>query len=307
MLHSYLTFLLQVRDRITTEISTGNKGVGVLYMLAYGKFLYRKIKNYGIFYHMTPKEALDLAKKVGEYVRKEVSRIVGSGECGITVGIGKDGTPTKRIDMVAERTALEILKEYDVTVITEESGVVGSGDVVVSLDPIDGTFNAVKNIPLYSISLCFSNSYLFRDTFCGYVLNLATGDEYYSLNESSYKNGSIIHVSDVDEPRDANVLFYYPAKPYPFKRIRILGSASLEICYVADGTFDAFIDTRFRGGKGFLRPFDVCSALFIAKNAGAKITDHSGNDLNDKKLTMDERYTLIVANPKLHEKLLKVI
>ncbi|WP_457550377.1 inositol monophosphatase family protein [Archaeoglobus sp.] len=256
---------------------------------------------------MTPKEALDLARKVGEYVKKEVSKIVGSDECGITVGIGKDGTPTKRIDMIAEKTALEILKEFDVTVITEESGVVGEGDVVVSLDPIDGTFNAIKGIPLYSISLCFSNSYYFRDTFCGYVLNLATGDEYYSINGSSYKNNSVIHVSDTDDLRKANVLFYYPSKSYPFKRVRILGSASLEICYVADATFDAFIDTRFKRGKGFLRPFDVCSALFIAKNAGAKITDNRGNDLNNKKLTMDERYTLLVSNPKLHEKLLKVI
>jgi myo-inositol-1(or 4)-monophosphatase len=256
---------------------------------------------------MTPKEALDLARKVGEYVKRDVSKIIGSAECGITVGIGKDGTPTKRIDMVAEKTALEILKEFDVTVITEESGVVGTGDIVVSLDPIDGTFNAIKGIPFYSISLCFSKSYYFRDTFCGYVLNLATGDEYYSVNGSSYKNGSVIHVSDTDDPNKANVLFYYPAKPYPFKRIRILGSASLEVCYTADGTFDAFIDNRFKGGKGFLRPFDVCSALFIAKNAGAKITDHRGNDLDNKKLTMDERYTLVVSNPKLHEKLLKVI
>ncbi|ADB58586.1 inositol monophosphatase family protein [Archaeoglobus profundus] len=256
---------------------------------------------------MTPKEALNLARKVGEYVKKEVSKIIGSTECGITVGIGKDGTPTKRIDIVAEKTALEILKESDVTVITEESGVVGSGDVIVSLDPIDGTFNAVKSIPIYSVSLCFSSSYYFRDVFCGYVLNLATGDEYYSINGSSYKNDSVIHVSNIDNLKEANVLFYYPAKPYPFKRIRILGSASLEICYVADGTFDAFIDTRFKRGKGFLRPFDVCSALFIAKNAGAKITDHRGNELNNKKLTMDERYTLLVSNPKLHEKLLKVI
>ncbi len=255
---------------------------------------------------MTPKEALDISKRVCNAVKSEIAKVVGN-ERGVTVGMGKDGTPTKKIDAIAERVALEILKEYDVTVVTEESGVVGDGDVVVSLDPIDGTFNAVKNIPIYSVSLCFSKSYRFGDVFCGYVLNLATGDEYYSINGKSFKNGEKIRVSNVEELEEANVLFYYPDKRYPFKRLRVFGSASLEICYVADGTFDAFVDIRLKDGKGFLRPFDVCSALFIAKNAGAKVTDHRGSDLKDKKLSMDERYTLIVSNPNLHEKLLRVI
>lgn len=263
---------------------------------------------------MTPREALDIARKVGEAVRKEISRVIGTKNSGIVVGMGKDGTPTKMVDAIAEKIALEILSEIDVKVVTEESGVLGEGDIIVALDPIDGTFNAVKNIPLYSISLCFSRSYEFKDVFCGYVLNLATGDEYYSIGRS-FKNGERIEVSSVDDPSDANVLFYYPTKVYPFKRIRILGSASLEICYVADGTFDAFIDvrlgdvkgSRLKDVKGFLRAFDVCSALFIAKNAGAKVTDHVGNDLDRKNLTMDERYTLVVSNPNLHEKILKVI
>ncbi len=256
---------------------------------------------------MTPKEALDLARKVGENVRKEVSKVVGSESCGETVGIGKDGTPTKRIDLIAESKAIEILKEYDVTVITEESGVVGSGDIVVSLDPIDGTFNAVNNLPFYSISICFSRSLKFCDVFCGYVLNLATGDEYYSINGTSFKNGSKIRVSNTGDVRKANVILYYPTKRYPFKRLRILGSASLEICYVAEGIFDAFIDVRVSKGRGFLRPFDVCSALYIARNANAKVTDHNGKGLDEKRLTMDERYTLIVSNAELHSKILKVI
>lgn len=255
---------------------------------------------------MTPKDALEIAMKVCESVKSEVLKI-NSNSCGLIVGIGKNGTPTKMIDAVAEKTALNILREYDVKVITEESGVVGEGDIVVSLDPIDGTFNAVKNIPLFSLSICFSYSYKFKDIFCAYVCNIATDDEYYSINGKSFKNGVRIHVSNVENLENANVLFYYPQKQYPFKRIRILGSASLEICYVADGTFDAFVDIRLKNGRGFLRPFDVCSALFIAKNAGAKVTDHRGRELDDKRLTMDERYTLVVSNKILHDKILKVI
>ena len=253
---------------------------------------------------MTPREALEIARKVGEFVRKGVSGMVGTADANEVVGIGSDGTPTKKIDLIAERIALDILKEYDVKVITEESGVEGEGETVVSLDPIDGTFNAVNSIPIYSISLCFSRSLRFGDTFLGYVMNLATCDVYYSLNGKSYKNDSRIRVSNRKSLKDSNVLFYYPKKSYPFKRIRILGCASLEICYVAEGVFDGFVDVR---DGGYLRPFDVCASLFICKNAGAKISDHRGRGLEEKMLTMDERFTLVVSNPYIHDDILSVI
>jgi len=68
---------------------------------------------------------------------------------------------------------------------------------------------------------------------------------------------------------------------------------------------DAFIDIR--GDRGYLRVFDVSAGLYIAKNAGALITDDIGNPLDKKKFTMDERFKLVVANPELHKKLLEVI
>ena len=254
---------------------------------------------------MDSKTALNIARQVGEQVRKAVKDIAGKAESNQVVGMGKDGTPTKKIDRIAEDVAMEILKGYDLKIVTEESGVVGEGDVFVALDPIDGTFNAVKGIPLYSISLCFSNSIYFKDVFLGYVLNLATGTEYYSLNGKSFKDGEVIQVSKKSEVSKADVIFYYPLKPLNFKRIRIFGCASLEICFVADGTVDAFIDIR--GDRGYLRVFDVSAGLYIAKNAGALITDDIGNPLDKKKFTMDERFKLVVANPELHKKLLEVI
>ena len=139
----------------------------------------------------------------------------------------------------------------------------------------------------------------------GYVQNLATGDEYYA-DSNSYKNGKKIRVSDVDRLEECNVVFYYPLKMYPFKRLRILGSASLEICMIADGSFDCFIDIRKKDGKGYLRVYDVAASLFIAKKAGAVITDLDGN-LEDKKISMDERFRLVVSNEKIHEKVKSIL
>jgi len=81
----------------------------------------------------------------------------------------------------------------------------------------------------------------------------------------------------------------------------------LELCFVAEGAVDCFIDIRRGKGRGFLRIYDVAAGLLIAQRAGAKATDVNGRDLSDKKFTMEERLTLVVANPTLHRKLLELI
>ena len=255
---------------------------------------------------MTPKEALQIAKEVGEEVRRAVAKIAGTKQSKEVVGMGKDGTPTKKIDKVAEDAAISILKNYDVRIVSEEAGIIGDSDVYVALDPIDGTFNATRGIPIYSISLCFSKGEL-GSAFFGYVMNLATGDEYYTLNGKSFKNGERIEVSKKESLNECDAIFYYPSKDYGFKRLRIYGSAALELCFVAEGAVDCFVDIRRGKGKGFLRIYDVAAGLLIAQTAGAKATDVDGNDLNGKKFDMEERLTLVVANPNLHQKLLELI
>ena len=255
---------------------------------------------------MTPREALELSKNVSEEIERAVKKIVGKDEAGITVGIGKDGTPTKKIDRIAEEIAIRILREHDLRIVSEESGVVGDGDVWVALDPIDGTFNATRGFPFYGVSLCFSRSQMLRDTFLGFVKNLATGDEYYS-DRKAYKNGRKIAVREVDDV-ECNAIFYYPYKRYPFRRIRILGSASLEICLVAEGSFDCFIDVRKgKDGRGFLRVYDVSASIYIAKNAGAVISSLDGDDIWEKKISMEERFRLLISGRKIHEKLMGLI
>ncbi len=252
---------------------------------------------------MRPKEALKISRKVTEEVKNSISGI-SDGELSSEVGMGKDGTPTKKIDKWAEDAAINVLREYDVTVVSEEAGVVGEGDVHVALDPIDGTFNAGRNIPLYSVSLCFSTSPRIADTFMGYVCNLVTGTEYWA-DTKAYKNDKIISVSDTSSIEECNAIFYYPDRKYDFKKIRIMGSAALEVCMISDGSFDCFID--FRGDKGFLRVYDVGAGIHIARSAGAVVTDTQGNNLNEKRIKMDERFKLVVSNKHLHPQLLELV
>ena len=253
--------------------------------------------------------ALKISREVAKAVRDAVLPVAGSKHAGENVGMGKDGTPTKRIDRIAEDAAVEVLKDWDVRIVTEESGIIGDGSTVVALDPIDGTFNAARGIPIYSVSLCFAESNggnaKFKDAFFGYVYNIATGDEYYA-DELAYKNGEVIKTSETDRINETNAIMYYPTRNYGFKRVRIFGAASLEICFVADGSVDCFIDVRKGAGKGMLRVYDVAAGLYIAKRAGAEVTTPEGRSLNDKEFTMEERFRVLVANKRLHGELLKL-
>jgi len=85
------------------------------------------------------------------------------------------------------------------------------------------------------------------------------------------------------------------------RRIRTLGSASLELCYVADGRLDAFVDLRSR-----TRIVDVAAGVLIVKEAGGTVSDCAGDPVridND----MWEPTDLIASNGLLHRELLSLI
>jgi len=251
---------------------------------------------------MDEMEALRISREIAEKVRKVISAMP-LRERAKNMGMGKDGTPTKAADKVAEEVALEILKRERVTVVTEESGVVGEGDVFVALDPLDGTFNATRGVPVYSISLCFSESSKLKNAFFGYVYNLATGDEYFADSTGAYRNGEKIEVSD-ESSLYCNAIIYYPNKNYPFKRMRIFGSAAIELCFFADGSFDCFLDIR---PVKMLRIYDAAAGAFIAEKAGGRVTEIDGSDLGNKKFDMQERLNIVAANERLHAKLLELV
>lgn len=141
--------------------------------------------------------------------------------------------------------------------------------------------------------------------FFGYVTNLATGDEWYASG-AAYKNGERVKVSQREDVR-CNAIMYYPNREYGFRRVRIFGSAALEICFVADGSIDCFIDIRNNGGRGMLRVYDVAASIYIASKAGAVVSDDEGREVWDKRITMDERFKLVIANQRLHKKLLEIL
>ncbi|MEA1993912.1 MAG: inositol monophosphatase family protein [Euryarchaeota archaeon] len=212
-----------------------------------------------------------IAYDIGAMVERRIAPIVNTEEGRKTVKMGADGTPTKYIDLVAEREIINYIDEKNLrcTLISEEIGKYKRGDeFTIIADPIDGTTNACSGIPFFSVSLAF---YRKKAEFA-FVRNLATGDTFMA-DENAYLNGKKI------KTRESEIISLYSfSNVMPLlkisKKIRNFGSQALELCFVACGGSKAFIDTRRRG-----RFFDIAAGKYILERAGGILTDAEGEDI----------------------------
>ena len=197
-------------------------------------------------------------------------------------------------------------------IVTEEKGIITFGDnpeFTVVLDPLDGTYNATHNIPFYSVSIAIGNDEI-TDIKYAKVYNLSNRTDFTAeLGKGAFYNNNEIRVSSTSEIEEFAIAAYgYSKGEDVFKRlarrvrrIRSLGSAALELCYVASGRFDAFIDLRNR-----LRPTDVAAGILIINEAGGIVTDGYGNPLCIK-LDVISKVNLVSSNSLIHNTLEKTI
>jgi myo-inositol-1(or 4)-monophosphatase len=261
---------------------------------------------------MTGSQYLKLCNDVTTEIKKAVSGLIGKPEAGLTLKIGADGTPTERIDEVAENAALSVLEAdgRSMLFVSEELGEKRIGvkpEFTFVLDPIDGTFNAVNNIPFFCVPVAIGGSDL-SDIKYGFVKNIINGDIYSAeKGKGAFLNNMKIHVSNLSELSKLSVLSYghrphaVPINNHNVRRVRVFGCAALELCYVASGIFDAFIDMR-----GKLRVTDIAASKLIVEEAGGRITDGDGKQLNTP-LDVRKRINLIASNSIAHDKLLELV
>ncbi|MEM3788684.1 MAG: inositol monophosphatase family protein [Candidatus Bathyarchaeia archaeon] len=238
-----------------------------------------------------------------------------------SLGIGAGGDPIKQIDMEAEKAIVETLVRQGIsfTLISEESGLREYGENpnenYVIADPIDGTTNLTRGIPFYATSIAVSTKPKLNTIHTALVADLFHGTTYTAeKGKGAYRNDEKIAPSKQISLEDAVIgidLNTYKAHEIAprltsliekTKHIRHLGANALELCYVADGTTDAFIDIR-----GKLRTTDTAAAWLIIKEAGALLTTPDGKPLN-AKLDPKEKLTFVAsANQQIHEKILSLI
>jgi len=237
------------------------------------------------------------------------------------LGIGAGGDPLKQIDLVAEDAITNTLKEHEIsfTLISEESGIKKYGRTpdgnFVTSDPIDGTTNLVRGIPFYATSIAVSTRPTLNTVHTALVADLIHGITYTAQKgKGSYRNNQKIAPSTIKSLEDGvlgidlntykiqNIAPKLTNLIQSTKHVRHLGANALELCYVADGTTDAFIDIR-----GKLRTTDMAAAWLIIKEAGAKITTPNGRSLNVKLSPKQKVGFIATANQKIHRTILSLV
>lgn len=230
----------------------------------------------------------DIAMKV----RGLVLPVIGTEEGSRSVGAGAGGDITKQVDTIAENEAIRMFEETGApwTVFTEERGTVhvnhdaghGTDNVRFAImDPIDGSLNAARGIPVVSLSIAVATGPVFGDVTHGIVANLVTGDEYTSTRgEGAWLNGTPMRASagttnledavvgiDINPKRGGFSRSAFTTRLGPLfeapKKLRLFGSNAMSSVLVASGALDAFIDVR-----SSLRLLDIAGAASCILEAG---------------------------------------
>ena len=213
-----------------------------------------------------------------------------------------DGHPGQyKHDVIADEIATPQLIAAGLGVFSEESPPTGlDKSFIAIIDPIDGSTNANLGLPWYALSLCLVHS---GEAIASFVKNLATGETFIAeIGSGAEKNGKEILVSGVRDIGDAIVVLNdLPTKHFGWRQYRSLGSAALDLCKVADGSFDAFVDM----GEG-LALWDYAGAALICEEAGAKITDLGSNPIS-YSLSTGRSQLVCAGSDELHNTILSLM
>lgn len=178
-------------------------------------------------------------------------------------------------DLAADEVAVARLLDAGLGVLSEESGRhEPDREVTVVVDPLDGSTNASRGIPWYATSLCAVD----RDgPRAAVVHNLATGDRFDAVRGGgARRNGETVRPSGVERLGDALVgLSGSPPRPLGWRQYRALGAAALDLCLVACGSSDAYLDCSADAHGSW----DYLGGLLVCQEAGALVADADGRDL----------------------------
>lgn len=203
-------------------------------------------------------------------------------------------------DQAAEQAILQTLRSHSpYSILSEESGdSPGTSELRWIVDPLDGTTNFFRGLPLFAVSIALSRG---SEIILGVIHNPVNQDYFYAeRGKGAYLNDQSLRVSSTAAPGTA-VMFVNHGYDIADKQrfsiaserlvahayLRRLGTTALELCFLAKGSVDAFVCS----GDEL---WDFAAGLIIVEEAGGKITDWQGNDWDGKS-----SYVL-ASNDKIH-------
>lgn len=179
------------------------------------------------------------------------------------------------VDVLADRAACGVLSAAGLGVLSEESGLHDRDRaLLVVVDPIDGSSNASRRLPWYATSLCALDADGPR---VAVVMNQATGETFDAIRGGGARcDGATIRRSDATTMRGATLGFSgWPARHGGWRELRILDAAALDLCSVAAGRLDGWVDCD-RDAHG---PWDYLGGMLVCQEAGAVVLEALDREL----------------------------
>ncbi|KZX17346.1 NAD kinase [Methanobrevibacter filiformis] len=286
-----------------------------------------------------------ISYKIIEDVENEIKLHINEDDAGKIIEIGADGTPTKLIDKYAEDKVIKNLKNCDFNnyLISEEIGqlIIGNGTAksidieknienkkkintinqdnktnkdnndeakfIFIIDPLDGTNNAIKGIPVYGISIAISKIRenkiptledieiaVIKDLYCGDLYEAVKGKGTYlnseKISPNIETNLSKVSLGGYIKPQGNSMELLSK-----IRRMRLLGSVAIESSYISTGKYDVYVDIR---GS---RTIDIAGSKLIIEESGSIITDIQGNKLKNNVTSKNTTQIIASTNKELHE------
>jgi myo-inositol-1(or 4)-monophosphatase len=183
------------------------------------------------------------------------------------------------------------------TLVSEECGTLdfGGGTTVVVVDPIDGSLNARRGLPLFSTSIAVADGPSVADVRVALVRDYGTGEEHAALRGASSVGdrrpgpappGLELVALEMGDP---TAVAWAAERLGDVRRLRIMGSVALALCAVAAGRVDGLLTL------GGTRAVDVAAAQLIAREGGAVVGAPHADDLGRWPLDVATRRVVVAA------------
>ena len=233
-------------------------------------------------YKFICEEVQKIAKEVGAFIEDEINKLSDQ-----DVETKSKASLVTYVDKTAEQNIVHALKKLipDAGFITEEGTASHSGEKYKwVIDPLDGTTNYIHRVPMYSVSIALMEG---NEIVVGIVYDIHGDEMFYSWKGgAAYLNGTEIKTATNSEHENALIATGFPYYDFEVidaylkvlkffmmstRGLRRMGSAAIDLAYVAAGRFDGFYEHA-------LNPWDVAAGVFLVQQAGGKVTDFSGGD-----------------------------
>lgn len=250
-------------------------------------------------------QVCELTKQVGDFIRIERKIFSAS-----SIEHKGHNDLVSYVDKTAEQKLVDGLKNLipESGFITEENTSNEKGETYNwIIDPLDGTTNFIHRIPCYCISIALKRE---NELVLGVVYEINLDECFYAYeNGGAYMNGKKISVSSIGKLKDSLIATGFPYSNYSRMKeymevfdylmynthgLRRLGSAAVDLAYVACGRFEGFYEYG-------LNAWDVAAGAFIVKEARGKISDFAGG----KDFIFGRE--IIASNEKVFDELLGIV